>query len=161
TINDTQFTLDTITVDAIKALGYEIDDYSYVEGEPYSVEAGDYETISLYDDNVCGIYLYFKNNTSEAIDITECDIIGIDFGQNYEMLFEGGCHCPFTFMGLSAGATASDVEQVLGTPDGYSEYDTSVDYYYYLSDEGDSQLIVTIEESVGMTDIDFYNNLWD
>ncbi len=159
TIKGSQYALGAFTLDDMKSLGYEIDDYSYTEGDEYYINAGDYEYISLYDDNVCSMYLYFKNNTSGALDILECDIAGIDFDQSYEMEYEGGTHCDFSIAGVPAGTSYLDVEQILGSPDSHSSYDDGTIYYYYYLDN-DVTLCLDFHVEYGLTGFDVYASLY-
>lgn len=159
-INGTEMKLGAFTLEDIKALGYEIDDYEYTEGEEYYINAGDYQYISLYDDNVCSCYIYFKNNSEGALDILECDVVGIDFDQSYEMEYEGGTHCNFSILGIAAGTSYTDAEAILGTPDDYSTYDTEIAYYYYFDDSYDAQLILYFDSELGLMGFDVNNGLY-
>lgn len=147
----TEYTFDTLSLEALKSHGYEVDDYSYTEGAEYLVAAGDYDYISLCDENICYVDLYYRNNTEGEIDILACDVAGFSVDQSYEMEYEGGCHCDFSIMGLAAGTTAVDAENTLGTPDDYYVYDDTITYYYYLDNNDDAALELEFDYTYGLT----------
>lgn len=159
-INDTEFSLSTLSLEGIKALGYSVDDYNYTEGSEYIIMANDYEYISLYDENICSLYLYYRNNTENDLDITECALVGIDFTQDYEMRYENEAHCKFSIMGLAAGATAIDAETLLGTPDDYYEGADYCTYFYYLDNNYDAVLELEFVVGIGLTSFDVHSGLY-
>lgn len=151
TFKGTEYTFDTLSLEVLKGHGYEVDDYSYTEGTEYLVAAGDYDYISLCDENICYVDLYYRNNTEGEIDILACDVAGFSVDQSYEMEYEGGCHCDFSIMGVAAGTTAADAENILGTPDDYYVYDDTITYYYYLDNNDDAALELEFDYTYGLT----------
>lgn len=159
-INGTELKLGEFTLEDVKSLGYAVDDFNDTEGEEYYINAGDYQDISLYDDNICSCYIYFKNNTDGALDILECDIAGFDFDQSYEMQYEGGVHCDFSILGINAGTSYGDAEAILGTPDDYTAYGTEMVYYYYFDNNYDAQLVLYFDAEYGLMGFDVNTGLY-
>lgn len=158
---DADYTLDTLTIEALKEIGYKVEDDRYVDGSEYSVEPGDYIDVDLSDDNICYVTIYYRNHSEEAMDVLACDVVGFYVNQSYEMQWESGAHCNFSILGIPAGTSEKDVENLLGTPDDYYVFEDTISYYYYFDKNRDAAVELQFTYGYGLTGFNVNTGLFN
>lgn len=127
--------------DFVDATSFYCDDYDYTEGDEYFVNKGSYESVDFSNGDYEYAYLYFKNDTNSALDITECTVASFS-------LYSYSDNPDYSVCGIPAGATIEEVIDYLGQPTSGDTY-SSTDYlYYYFDNSYDSWLSLTFEDGV-------------
>lgn len=127
--------------------------------EEQMVEPGDYEIVFLDDEYYNYVTLFLKNNSDEAKNALECDVVGFDFEQSYDMA-DGETYHTLSIGGLSTGASMDAILDTFGTPYSTSTLDTTTYLYYYLNDSYSSAIVIYCDEELGMTGFEVYKQLY-
>lgn len=138
---------------------FDLADYGHADG--YLMNPGDmtYATIELTNPDYEDVTLWvgFVNTGSKAKDITECNIwsIEVDTCLGFDQVDE------YPDMeiaqGIGIGSSLEEVEEAFGKCDDIYESDYDYVVYTYEEDNGDYELILTIDEKQGVTAIELNN----
>lgn len=139
--------------------GLTVDEDMLGSEDEQMVEPGDYQIVFLDDEYYNYVTLYLKNNTDETKNVLECEVVGFDFEQSYDMA-AGETYHTLSIGGISTGASLDDVLGTFGTPYSTSTLDTTTYLYYYLNDDFSSSIVIYCDEELGMTGFEVYKQLY-